>query len=206
MGRDLLVLAGQRTRITWALSFGEVDHPRASNTNTWARVERPAPTPQADTDVPLLLTKRSSRLMPLLWTLLGAAIVIAGLAWSGLFSMQAQTANQPPAPSSRVLTGNGQDKSDSVARSPGSTEAAPAAAVVDGRVAQAAPPADPPARPARRASWPARRTPSGASAGNKSDDAVPDWAIAPSSSVTARSPGQTRPQVAVGANGAPIFD
>lgn len=208
MGRDLLVLAGQRTRITWALSFGEVDRPRTSGTGTWANVERLAPVPHADDEVPLLLTKRPRPLVPLLWTLLGAAIVIAALAWSGLLSKQEQTASNPPLPSARVLNSNAPtDKDDLAARSAGSTQAAaPAATTIGAHVPQGSAPAEPPGRPARRASWPQRRGPSAASAANKTDEANPDWAIAPSSSVTVRSTGQTRAQVAVGANGAPIFD
>ena len=206
MGRDLLVLAGQRTRITWSLSFGEVDRPRASSTSTWTVPERSAPPPPADDNEVILLRPKRRLLMPVLWTAFGAAILLLGLASAGVFSRQVQPEGRLPAQGVVAPAGNRSASSETAAAAaaptPGPAGETPALVVprVQDAVAVATP------RPAHRASWPQRRSASAAQAATKTDDNNPDWAIAPATPAPARPAGQARTQAGVGANGAPIFD
>jgi serine/threonine-protein kinase len=216
MGRDLLVLAGQRTRITWSLSFGEIDRPR---TASWTVPERPPPRPLDDDELALLRPKRHL-LMPLLWTALGAAIVFFGLAWAGIFSRQAQPESKLPASAAAAPAGNARAGSSEPApanqalanqavtakQAVAANQAAPAApAIIAPRAPEAV--ADTPVRPVRRGVWPPPRHNTGAAqAATKTDENNPDWALASPTPSPTRPAGQTRTQVGVGANGAPIFD
>jgi len=209
MGRDLLVLAGQRTRITWSLSFGEIDRPRTSSTSTWTVPERPTPRQTAGHDVISLQPKRRL-LMPLLWTALGAALVFFGLAWSGAFSRQAQPESRLPSPATAAQPGShpraGSSEPVTPAPAAASTQVAAAApAVVAPRAPDAV--AGMPARPAHRGAWPPPRyNTNSTQAATRSDDNNPDWAIGSSTPSSARPGGQARTQAGVGTNGAPIFD
>jgi serine/threonine-protein kinase len=211
MGRELLVLAGQRTRITWALSFGELDRPRKTSTGTWTVPER-SPSPPADDNEIIRVVPKRGILMPLLWTALGAALVFLGLTWSGALSPRKPPEAKSPAQVAVVSAGNARERSSEPASSASAlahTTAAPAAVVTVAK-AQVQPrdmdattdmtPTAQRAAPARHRITSAARLPS------KTEDKPPDWMIAPPTGIPARAAGQGRAQIVIGANGAPIFD
>jgi len=226
MGRELLALAGQRTRITWSLSFGEIERGKGSSTPTWTVPERSVTPAPLDEEV-FLLRPRRRLMMPILWSGLGAALVFLALASAGVFSNEARPESKQPearaAPlaagvAARTTEATGEPARPSVAAS----ETAAAAQVtgtgssVHATAAALAPPPSPPtgansapaARSPHRAASAARHALStqAAAVGSKSDDGSnPDWAIAPAPAQP-KPTAQPRAQVGVGANGAPIFD
>jgi eukaryotic-like serine/threonine-protein kinase len=74
MGRELLYLAGQRTRITWSLSFGEITPKRGANTSAFNATSASAPPP----------ARSYGKLSSVAAILFGVALfgVAAGLIWS----------------------------------------------------------------------------------------------------------------------------
>jgi serine/threonine protein kinase len=189
MGRELLMLAGQRTRITWSLSFGEIERPKASGINTWKVPERTsssAPPEGADR------RRRKLALLSLPLSLLAVLLIVA---LSGAISTPPNAPNKPPVQAA-------------VAPPPAVQTAAGASMPAE---------ATPPPLPRRKSDAPV--APQAAHrlgthhahslAGVqtiKSDDSDPDWAIPTASTTTQVKPGQGRVQVGLGANGAPIFD
>ena len=200
MGRDLLELAGQRTRITWALSFGELDRPRASSTTRWTVPER-SPSPPADEIEVIPIAPKRGVLMPLLWTALGAALVFFALSWSGVLSSQTQPEARPPARAAVATANNAHANSDESA--PEATHLAPAASPVAPPETGARTDTTPMAQRAARSR---HRTASGARLPSKAEDSPPDWVMAPPATNPARLAGHASTQIGVGANGAPIFD
>jgi eukaryotic-like serine/threonine-protein kinase len=194
MGRELLLLAGQRTRITWSLSFGEIERPKASGTQTW-KVPQGSSPPAAPPDEPRG-RKRALFALPLL--LLAAAAVLGS---SGVFSSRAREEPRLPRPSAAPVA---------VAPAPAAlNEPAAADVVVTPRPLEApaqSRPATPKAATPPHRVW-ARRQPMAVGAAPDGDESDPDWAI-PAGTTTAAQvrPAQARTQIGVGANGAPIFD
>jgi eukaryotic-like serine/threonine-protein kinase len=191
MGRELLLLAGQRTRITWSLSFGDLERPKASGTGTWKVPERSSP-PAPPAPPPDGSNRRRRKLALLaLPLLLGAAAAIIGL--SGAFS-------SPP---------HAENKARGLA-----TAAVPAAQTAVGlsepTAAVAPPPQEArsdtaaPPKPAHRV-WSHRHVEAGVQPA-RPDDTNPDWAIPAASTMGQVRSGQGHNQTGVGANGAPIFD
>jgi len=206
MGRDLLVLAGQRTRITWALSFGELDRPRASSTSTWTVPER-SPSPPADEKEAIPIAPKRRILMPLLWAGLGAALVIFALSWSGVLSSRTEPEAKPPTQAAIVPAGNAHAEASEpapAATSPALGAASPPAKaqvpVQDTGASAGVTPMP------QRAAHPRHGIPSAARIPSKAEDNPPDWVIAPPAVNPTRTAGQARTQSGVGANGAPIFD
>ena len=203
MGRDLLVLAGQRTRITWSLSFGELERPRKTSTSTWTVPERsPSSVPPPEPPAP---NKRKRALLlaaPLL--LLGAV----ALAWFGASSPSARP--DAAAPKARVAI----QPSPTPAVPP--AEAAPLPLVVS-PAAPASQPAVATATRPRSSAVSNAQAHGGArtlnrhqvvsdAAPEKSADSEPEWAIPPAPAAAQAKVSPSRPQAGVGANGAPIFD
>jgi len=203
MGRDLLLLAGQRTRITWSLSFGELDRPRASSTSTWKVPERAPAEPTNEVGVTEQGPKRRW-LMPVSWAALGAAVVVLGIASSGVFSSRPAESKLPEHRAAALTTSASRGSSiEPLAAGPANPATAipadeaslPARAM--GSVAGAKPTAHRTSRPERRSS---------AAQSGRPEEINPDWAVTPSASTATRVAGQPRGQVGVGPNGAPIFD
>jgi hypothetical protein len=147
MGRELLFLAGQRTRITWSLSFGEVMAKRTGNMSALAVSPRKTPQP----------SRQYGRLSSVAAILFGVVLFgsAAALLWSSRRSDPAG-----PVVATQAL------KADSAGRLPTAAQAAntsarpaPTAtpAVVPTPVASAAAP--PPAAPPPAAPAPAIATP-----------------------------------------------
>jgi serine/threonine-protein kinase len=192
MGRELLMLAGQRTRITWSLSFGELERPKASGANNWKVPERPslsAP-PTDDANRP----RRNLKLLALPLLLLAVVLIVG---FSGALSSRRNAHSQPPAYAAAVLSPATQPRANaSELNLPPTAPPLPLEAAVT-RVQPKA----------GRRQVSARRERSSSSAQIvKSDGADPDWAIPAASAATQGVPGQPRVQIGVGANGAPIFD
>lgn len=183
LGRELLLLAGQRTRVTWALSFGDV--PRT--TLAHARVPAVAP---AVAEPP----KRSQH-APLLALVAAACVgVVALLIWISVSSPRpagqalasSLVTTAPPAPS--PLAATPAEAASPEAASPEATAAAIAAPAPSTSAREVV------RRPARqRAVRSATPETSGA-------DRDLQWEL-PSGTVPA-----ARPAARTGSNGAPIFD
>jgi serine/threonine protein kinase len=194
MGRELLLLAGQRTRITWALSFGELERAKLSGV-AWDPQRSLASAPP-----PAMEPKRRAALVLAPLLLLVAAVV---LVWAGVFSDEPRQRSEP---SASAATAPPQPAVGAVASPAPPTPAAvavaqPAAKPLD--ESSAAPP-----RRLRSAS--ARHQavnggPGGAQV-SKPDDAEPDWASPTATTTTSQVKAGVRAPVGVGANGAPIFD
>lgn len=203
MGRELLQLAGQRTRITWALSFGDLPRPNISATGAWKVPERSTPPQLDDDDKRRRLRRRALLAAP--WLILAAVAIIW---WSGAFSPPSQSAARPatgsPFPVAQVAPASG---APAVAATlgPGAPLAAQPASVAD------APSVPKPLGPygfgLPRRAWP-RRHPlsSGNVTPDKPDDSEPDWAIHSVPATGQVKPAPDRTPIRVGANGAPIFD
>jgi serine/threonine protein kinase len=183
MGRELLMLAGQRTRITWSLSFGELERPKASGVNSWKVPERPsssAPPPGGGDG-----RRRKLALLALPFLLLAVLLIVR-------FSSSPNAENKPPVHAAVV---------------PSPAAQAPTSASDQGSDTTAAK-ADAPVQPKaahRLAPQRHQRSSPGVQI-VKSDDSDPDWAIPTASTTTQVKPGQGRAPIGVGANGAPIFD
>jgi serine/threonine protein kinase len=188
MGRELLMLAGQRTRITWSLSFGELERPRASGTTSWKVPERsPSSAPPPDGG-----DRRRRKLALLALPLLLVAVLLV-VGFSGGFSSPPHAESKAPVQSVAILV--------PTAQAPVGTAEPALAAAPPVPEAQAATPK------AVHRVWPPRQKhpPTGVQTA-RSDETDPDWAI-PTASITSQvKAGQGHVQVGVGANGAPIFD
>src|SRR6185295_19202864 len=86
MGRELLFLAGQRTRITWSLSFGEVMAKRTGNLSALAVAPRKTPQP----------SRQYGRLSSAVAILFGVALFGAAVAL--LWSPRVREPSGAPAP------------------------------------------------------------------------------------------------------------
>jgi serine/threonine protein kinase len=211
MGRELLLLAGQRTRITWGLSFGDVKNTLPSSSSGGGQSPASSSSPANGRQ------KRRKAGVILLAAIAPVLALVIGLyAWL----------------SGRVTIDTGNNAPIAVVTPPNAhsdPEPAPPAATVppERPIAMNAPPAradmerdqapapndknDKSAKPARTvrpaqraAANKARPTPPSAAAA--ATDAEPEWALPPASA-TPPSPrsGDMRGPV-LGANGAPIFD
>jgi serine/threonine protein kinase len=197
MGRELLMLAGQRTRITWSLSFGELERPKGSATSTWKVPERSSPS----SPPPPNGGKGRRRTLALLSValLMVTAALIMGL--SAAFS-------SPPHPEAKTPV-----------QAATTAAAVPQAQPVQGLDELSQPAAPPPAREAKadapttaraaplHRSWQRRQYPApGGVQSLTQEDTDPDWAIPAASTASQVKPGASHAQTGVGANGAPIFD
>jgi serine/threonine-protein kinase len=201
MGRELLQLAGQRTRITWSLSFGELERPKANGTrDSQARAAAPATPPPGDAD----RRRRLTRWAPLL--LLAAALSVA--LWT-LFSPASYPSEGKPLLSAAVAPGVA---ASLAAVGPAIPLPAGAAQLASPSVAPdetSGPNTTPrssskPPHPVRSSRSP--RPPGGAPA-PKPEDKQPEWDIPLTSAANGQAkPGAQRAPTGVGANGAPIFD
>lgn len=202
LGRELLLLAGQRTRITWGLSFGEgsappPNPPGASIAPLGGTVPPPQPAP------------RWRRVAP--WGLLAAAL--ASLLVVTQFSgSPSSTANASP----HLVTTSAADLSvahqvPSVAPDDSAPTRAPSPSIapeVEGAL-RASPPTDKSDK-GGKLRW-RRSGPVSVGARPRATDSVdtPEWAIPSSDSnpgtqaKTGQTPGASLPN---GTNGAPIFD
>jgi eukaryotic-like serine/threonine-protein kinase len=186
MGRELLQLAGQRTRITWGLSFGEL--PGAS------------PAAQLGTAPPMAGTVPAApepreRGFQRRWAFAGAALVILVLLLTstrrddgGAASTSAAGKGPEPAPLSPVAAAS----SDAAAGAPLELRVQP----LGPASASASTPTS--NRPVKRGAASGARLRSPA-------EALPEWALPNSNASTGHAtPSESR--VASGTNGAPIFD
>jgi eukaryotic-like serine/threonine-protein kinase len=209
MGRELLLLAGQRTRITWGLSFESVK-------------DNPASRPGARVSGGRIRSGRSVALalFAIAQSLVLSAVLLAWLSGRVAFDSSGRTplaaprgqpvavepvAVLPPlAPAAGASAPSAADRA-SIGRAEAPREGATAAGLDDTRMAVAG---DAPAGRAISEASGVERNPRGAApAGRRSSNAAPKpapaWALpaAPSSS----SAGDSR-ELGVGANGAPILD
>jgi serine/threonine protein kinase len=202
LGRELLLLAGQRTRITWGLSFGEGVSPPPHPANG-------SIAPLGGTLPPAPLTPRWKKATP--WVLLAAALlaVLLVMQFSGspspTFSVARSAAASPPP----LDAANG----------PSSVTTTPVPVVT--RDDSTPTPVDPGPDSAKRSHFPAdkaeksgklrSRRPAPVGVGhvrNNSDD-TPDWAMPssePSPAAQAKSSQAPGAALLSGTNGAPIFD
>jgi eukaryotic-like serine/threonine-protein kinase len=82
MGRELLYLAGQRTRITWSLSFGEVSTKRTKDALALSATNTPAPPPRSPHKLSSL-------------TALGFLVLLFGVAGALLWSARGDNPADP---------------------------------------------------------------------------------------------------------------
>jgi eukaryotic-like serine/threonine-protein kinase len=220
MGRELLLLAGQRTRITWGLSFGNVKDTLASSSNSHASGGNSGPSPEQ-------LRRRKQLALVVLFAIAPLLVLGGGLyaLVSGRFAGE-KTARPPPPPSSASAAAAPVEAprataAAEVAPDPSYRLMATATAESAGRPEPARPPTMTPApsersnlarresssvraapeqaatRRATRTTTPTNRSPAPAS------DPEPEWALPAGSS----SPNPTKSgEAPLGANGAPIFD
>jgi eukaryotic-like serine/threonine-protein kinase len=211
MGQELLFLAGQRTRITWGLSFGDVKPIRTSNPATQGASAPPPATQRKGKPFAFA----SYRMVPLL--LLGAGLL--AVLFGGVLSRRTArpplaagiAASSPPQANREPVAATGSVASERVASPPqaaadatrdhvdkdrepvagGAPDGKSAGAVRDERSA--------PGRSKARLGATARRTTVAA------PDPLPEWALP----TVVPTPSQTKAgslPPALGANGAPIFD
>jgi serine/threonine protein kinase len=199
MGRELLQLAGQRTRITWSLSFGELERPKANSArdSQVLRAAAPPTAPRSDA----ARRRRLARWAPL--PLLAAALAMA--LWM-LFS-------PPPYPEGKLPNAA---VSPGVAPSvaavgpaiplPADVRLAPPSVASDGASEAITTPrsSSKPAQPLRSNRG---QRPIGGPPVPKPEDKLPEWDIPLSSPANGQAkPNAQRAQTGVGANDAPIFD
>ncbi|HEY8945477.1 MAG TPA: hypothetical protein VIM73_14510, partial [Polyangiaceae bacterium] len=186
MGRELLFLAGQRTRITWGLSFGDVHPPKEE--------QQHAPG-EAEVAGTAFLPRWRRYVLPALAV---AALLGLAVGLTSYLSRPEATSVLQPAPSVPVPV----VEASRTEVDPARTQAAVAAAQ-SVTVPQPAPPvaAAPVAerRPRRARANPAPNNPSYAANGS-----APEWEIEPSPMPPGPSKSDNRRPS--GANGAPIFD
>jgi len=199
MGRELLLLAGQRTRITWALSFGELERgskPAAGSSPFDSR-------PSSASSTPPHGRRRWLLAAPLLLVVLALAL--------GRWAVTPQPSPGAPALGSGSTGPLAPAARDAERQQPATAEAAPSdapagapsAGVMPGPTSRAAQgPQGPQHRLAHQ--HPAAPTIAGPLP-QKPEDSGPDWAV-PINAASAPRPEPARPQTGVGANGAPIFD
>jgi len=179
LGRELLLLAGQRTRVTWALSFGDV--PRTTLANA-------RPQPLATLSVPLEPAHQPERKRPLLLALTGVSVALFGVVLWLLArppaSLAVESATRPAAIATTPVLASAYPPPQAHAESapePGETNLGP------NRQARTT------ARPRSNV-----RLPAVGSIGPDRDLLL----SLPANGAPASKPGQAR----TGANGAPIFD
>ncbi|MEO6600540.1 MAG: serine/threonine-protein kinase [Polyangiaceae bacterium] len=211
MGRELLLLAGQRTRITWSLSFGELERPRGSGTHSW-------PVPLSSAPPPAELPRNSGDASPHgrrrfgLWVPFCALAAALLLGISALFSSSPHSGPQPAhsALGAPVTVAANAAHPANAAPSPnvGSLAApsAPSNAGARDSSSEASAAASPRPKPARPSLLMRRSRMSNGAPGPKSNDTDPEWDIQPPGANGLPKPGVQRGQTGVGANGAPIFD
>jgi len=135
MGRELLGLAGQRTRITWGLSFSEIS--QASGLET-VGAPLPAVLPRRESQRPAPSGRKNRYLVPIALEALAAA----GAVWMNRPKPEGQVVainNQPPAadgPTSRVLDLRGPTTSDDKLDPPNTAPPSPAEEPVADRTAR----------------------------------------------------------------------
>ena len=179
LGRELLLLAGQRTRVTWALSFGDV--PRTTLANA-------RPQPLATLSVPLEPAHQPERKRPLLLALTGVSVA--------LFGVVLWLLARPPA----SLAVESATRPAAIATTPVLASAYPPPQAHAESAPEQAEPNLGPNRQARTTARPRSnmRLPAVGSVGPDRDLLL----SLPANGAPASKPGQAR----TGANGAPIFD
>jgi len=234
MGRELLFLAGQRTRITWSLSFGEVVARRTGNLAALAVAPRKTPQP----------TRQYGRLSSAVAILFG--LVLFGSAGALLWSSRGTDAGAPavstqalktpppaaparvnavaeapsprPSPPAPAKPAAAPPPSAPQATAPKAPEPPPRAALppASGSSAQNAVRSNPiksdpiksepvkKARPVAKAPPPKRRAPPRNDTPVAADTAKPEWM--PAAGELAPTPPPRRDTPAVGTNSAPIFE
>jgi serine/threonine-protein kinase len=213
MGRELLQLAGQRTRITWGLSFGDVKNtlPSTPSSNSHGARSSPASPPAGR-------PRRNAGLL-LLAAVVPLLALVAGLyAW-----MSGRAALDTNAPQAVVGNSNMRVDNEPTAAAP-SERANPPPTVINpppaGRADNDREPVIPAAidkpaprsrdtrqaRPGSRPGVQAKLRPAQATVPAPTESDQPEWALPPASA--APPPNKTREigWPIIGANGAPIFD
>jgi hypothetical protein len=212
MGRELLLLAGQRTRITWGLSFGDVKNTLPSSSSGTGQGPASSPTPPAGGQ------GRGRKPNLLLWAAVAPvlALVIGLVAWmSGRVTIDTGT----NAPLAVVNTANGHAEPE---REPALTATvAPERPALPANAPAVRPENDRetpapvatandkgPTRPVRAAPRPVQRVsikPRPATAAPPSES-EPEWALPPASATPGPQKSGELRNSTLGANGAPIFD
>lgn len=199
MGRELLTLAGQRTRITWALSFGDV-RPPATLASGGVPSGGTLSTPPAEP--PHEATRNRRKLVIL-------ALPVLALA-AGLVLWLSSDTSPPPLEAVAPITGAPPPQEPATpaqvqAPAPAPTFApetsSPSPPAAKERADEASERSSPRSAPRLRV-WSSR--PADA---QQSTEGEADWAL-PASGAPATSPPNRpgQPRVAAGSNGAPIFD
>ena len=188
MGRELLQLAGQRTRITWGLSFGEL--PSASPAAELGTAPPLARTMMPAAPEPGDRGRRASR-----WAFAGAALVILVLLLTraaqddggaaGTSAARKVPEPAPPAPSAAA-------GSDVDARAPLELQVQPLGPASSSASTQMRD------RPVKRSAGSGVRP-------RVPGQALPEWAL-PNSSASSGHSTSGESRIASGTNGAPIFD
>lgn len=207
MGRELLLLAGQRTRITWSLSFGDLERPKAPASNASSAPPK-SPPPSAPPPHDSALRPRLARWAPLL--------IVAGVllfALSSLFSSAPHPEGKAAGSTVPSVTQAVAPPPVLVAPSPIRSQPEPVAPTGVAQRAAGSPDVKAPSSspPAHSLSVSRRAHTSSAPPSPKSEESEPEWEIQPTFAGTAAASGPPRPaqprtQIGVGANGAPIFD
>jgi eukaryotic-like serine/threonine-protein kinase len=207
MGRELLVMAGQRTRITWGLSFGEVrDLKREAAMDAAAAAaarppERPSPPPPRRPPVAPVLIGLAPLLLIFLFLFVFRSARVsthqAGGASLGMVGGQESArAAIPPAPTETLPAGSGWI---AITEPPKTERVSPTVPTSDGVVRKET------TRPAAVPSVAQRgQRSAGSSAGGRAALAAPPnppWAL--QVPLAAPSPSQT--DIPVGSNGSPIL-
>jgi eukaryotic-like serine/threonine-protein kinase len=198
MGRELLQLAGQRTRITWSLSFGELERPKANGARD-SQGAAPPTSPPGDA----ARRRRLARWAPL--PLLAAALLVA--LWT-VFSASPNREGKP-LPNTAVSPGMAPSLAalePAIPLSAGARLASPSVAADGSPEAITTPRSSSrPAHPVRTNTG--RPPPSGGAPAPKPEDKQPEWDVPlPSAASGQAKPGAQRAPTGVGANNAPIFD
>jgi serine/threonine-protein kinase len=191
MGRELLLLAGQRTRITWGLSFGDTSH---------AAAELAKP-PDSTADGSQAESRRWRK--PIV---LAAAMLVPAFAGLGVLSYLSSDENAekaevlPPKPTA-VLEPARVAEPAAPAEAPKKLDEKPALPAPE-----VVPIPNPPAPRSVHRATTARSTVRGIHAATAATaDSEPEWAL-PVAPATSKANAAEATKPASGANGAPIFD
>ncbi|HKO94500.1 MAG TPA: serine/threonine-protein kinase [Polyangiaceae bacterium] len=230
MGRELLFLAGQRTRITWSLSFGEVMPKRTGNLSALALPPRSTPPPRqygrlSSAAAILFGLVLFGSAGALLWSSRGADAGAPAVSTQALKAPQSPVLPPPPpsspAPAAPAPAPSAAPASGVVAPSASATQPARLVALAEAPSAReaprpqapaavqppAAPKAAPPVKkartPAKPPPPPRRRAPP-RNETPVATEAKPEWLPAPAQ-LAPVAPAQ-RDAAPVGTNSAPIFD
>ena len=215
MGRELLQLAGQRTRITWGLSFGDVKNTLpstpSSNGSRSSAASPPSGRPKRNTGVLLL-----AAIVPLLALVAGLYAWISGRAAIDANVPQAVVGNSNMRVDNERNEPGAAAPSERVANPPSAVINPPPTARADNDRDTATPVAsDKPtprsrdtrqARPGPRPGVQANRRPPQATLTAPADNDVPEWALPPATAAPPPSKTKEIGWPLMGANGAPIFD